>query len=149
VSRVGGAAQVAAMKKIAGTLRLALAQYRELAAFSQFASDMDKATQNQLARGARMVELLKQGQYQPLPVERQILVLFAGMNGFVDHLPVSALGRWERELWAFMDSRRTDVLPTIRHKCADGKAYNELAEVMKGALTELNKEFVVDAAAKA
>jgi F-type H+-transporting ATPase subunit alpha len=89
VSRVGGSAQVAAMKKVAGTLRLTLAQYRELAAFSQFASDMDKATQNQLARGARMVELLKQGQYQPLPVERQILVLYAGLNGFLDQLQIA------------------------------------------------------------
>src|SRR6476620_1302074 len=122
VSRVGGAAQVNAMKKIAGTLRLALAQYRELAAFAQFASDMDKATQNQLNRGARMVELLKQGQYQPLPVERQIMTIFAGMAGFVDQIPVSALGRWERELYAFLEARRTDVLPTIRSKCTDKKA---------------------------
>ena len=114
VSRVGGSAQVAAMKKVAGTLRLTLAQYRELAAFSQFASDMDKATQNQLARGARMVELLKQGQYQPLPVERQILVLYAGLNGFLDQLPVGDIGRWERELYAWMESRRPDVLSTIR-----------------------------------
>jgi F-type H+/Na+-transporting ATPase subunit alpha len=146
VSRVGGAAQVAAMKKIAGTLRLALAQYRELAAFAQFASDMDKATQNQLARGARMVELLKQGQYQPLSVEKQILLLFAGMNGFIDQLPIAVLGRWERELYTFMETRRTDVLPTIRAKCTDGKAFNELAELMKGALGEFNKEFVVDKA---
>src|SRR3954454_2243572 len=107
------------MKKIAGTVRLALAQYREPAGFSQLASDMDKATQNQLARGARMVELLKQGQFQPLPVEKQILVLFAGMNGFVDSLPIAALGRWERELYAFCDSRRTDLLPTIRQKSTD------------------------------
>ncbi|HZS38199.1 MAG TPA: F0F1 ATP synthase subunit alpha [Polyangia bacterium] len=149
VSRVGGSAQVAAMKKIAGTLRLALAQYRELAAFAQFASDMDKATQNQLARGARMVELLKQGQYQPLPVERQILVLFAGMNGFIDALPIGVVGRWERELYRFMDTRRTDVLPTIKAKCADGKAFNELAELMKGALAEFNKEFVADQSATA
>ena len=86
VSRVGGTAQIKAMKKVAGTLRLTLAQYREMAAFAQFASDLDKATQNQLARGARMVELLKQGQYQPLPVERQIVVLYAGPNGFLDEL---------------------------------------------------------------
>src|SRR6476660_3235045 len=96
VSRVGGSAQVPAMKEVAGTLRLALAQYRELAAFAQFASDMDKATQNQLNRGARMVELLKQGQYQPLAVEKQILVIFAGMSGQVDALPISDIGRWER-----------------------------------------------------
>ena len=87
VSRVGGAAQIKAMKKVAGTLRLDLAQYREMAAFAQFASDLDKATQNQLARGARMVELLKQGQYLPLPVEEQVLVIFAGTNGFLDELP--------------------------------------------------------------
>ena len=141
VSRVGGSAQVAAMKKVAGTLRLALAQYRELAAFAQFASDMDKATQNQLARGSRMVELLKQGQYQPLPVEKQILVLFGGMNGFVDHLAIGDLLRWERELYAFCDTRRTDLLPTIRQKCTDGKAWKELEELMKTALGEYNKEF--------
>jgi F-type H+-transporting ATPase subunit alpha len=156
VSRVGGSAQVAAMKEVAGTLRLALAQYRELAAFAQFASDMDKATQNQLNRGARMVEILKQGQYQPLPVERQILTIFAGMAGHVDQLPVSVLGRWERELYAFLEARRTDVLPTIRAKCTDKKALKydrtnnvfngELADLMKGALEEFNKEFVVEQA---
>jgi F-type H+-transporting ATPase subunit alpha len=146
VSRVGGSAQVAAMKKVAGTLRLTLAQYRELAAFSQFASDMDKATQNQLARGARMVELLKQGQYQPLPVERQILVLYAGLNGFLDALAIGDIGRWERELYGWMESRRPDVLTTIRTKCTDSKAYNDLAEMMKNALTEYNKEFLAGAA---
>src|SRR5438477_3295259 len=99
VSRVGGAAQTKAMKKIAGKLRLELAQYRELAAFSQFGSDLDKATQQQLARGARMTELLKQGQYQPLPVERQVLILFAVTNGFADALPIEALGRYERDLF--------------------------------------------------
>src|SRR4051794_38077029 len=155
VSRVGGSAQVASMKEVAGTLRLALAQYRELAAFSQFASDMDKATQNQLARGARMVELLKQGQYQPLPVERQIMTIFAGMSGAIDQIPIASLNRWERELYAFLESRRTDVLPTIRQKCTDKKALKfdrnannftgELAELMKSALTEFNKEFVVEA----
>src|SRR5277367_6451415 len=122
VSRVGGSAQVAAMKEVAGTLRLALAQYRELAAFAQFASDMDKATQNQLNRGERMVELLKQGQYQPLPVEKQILTIYAGTNGYIDQLPISALGRWERELYAFLESRRPDVLSTVRAKCTDKKA---------------------------
>jgi F-type H+-transporting ATPase subunit alpha len=147
VSRVGGAAQVAAMKKIAGTLRLALAQYRELAAFAQFASDMDKATQNQLARGARMVELLKQGQFQPLAVEKQIIVLYAGMNGFIDHLPVSALLRWERELYAFLDARRPDVLPTVREKSTNSKAFDEIAALMKSALEEFNKSFVVEAKA--
>jgi F-type H+/Na+-transporting ATPase subunit alpha len=146
VSRVGGAAQVAAMKKVAGTLRLTLAQYRELAAFAQFASDMDKATQNQLNRGVRLVELLKQGQYQPLPVERQIFVLYAGTNGYVDQLPVGVVGRWERELWPWLESRRSNVLPTIREKCANGKAWDELVTLMKGALDEYNKEFKVEEA---
>jgi F-type H+/Na+-transporting ATPase subunit alpha len=145
VSRVGGSAQVAAMKKVAGTLRLTLAQYRELAAFAQFASDMDKATQNQLNRGARMVELLKQGQYQPLPVERQILVLFGGLNGFIDPVAVADVQRWERELYPWIESRRPDVFTTIRSKCNDGKAFNELQELMKSALTEYNKEFFAQA----
>jgi F-type H+-transporting ATPase subunit alpha len=149
VSRVGGSAQVAAMKKVAGTLRLTLAQYRELAAFSQFASDMDKATQNQLARGARMVELLKQGQYQPLPVERQILVLYAGLNGYLDQLAINDIGRWERELYPWMESRRPDVLSTIRQRCTDSKAFNELTELMKSALTEYNKEFTAAGASAA
>src|SRR3954452_20164402 len=105
VSRVGGAAQIAGMKNVAGKLRLELAQYRELAAFAQFGSDLDKATQQQLARGARMTELLKQGQYAPLPVEKQILILFAVTNGFADALPIDALGRYERDLYAFVDSR--------------------------------------------
>ena len=95
VSRVGGAAQIAVMKKVAGMLRLELAQYRALAAFAQFGSDLDKATQQQLARGSRMTELLKQGQYVPLPVEKQVLILFAGANGFVDALPLTALDRYE------------------------------------------------------
>jgi F-type H+-transporting ATPase subunit alpha len=144
VSRVGGAAQVAAMKAIAGTLRLALAQYRELAAFAQFGSDLDKATQDQLNRGARMVELLKQGQYQPLPVEKQIVILYAGMNGFVDGYPVGELGRYERELYQFLESRRTDVLKTVKEKCNDKKAIKELNELMSGALKEFAKEFVVE-----
>jgi F-type H+-transporting ATPase subunit alpha len=120
---------------------------------------MDKATQNQLNRGARMVELLKQGQYQPLPVERQILTIFAGMAGFVDAFPVGVLGRWERELYAFLEARRPDVLPTVRAKSTDKKALKfnrttneftgELADLMKSALLEFNKEFVVEQAAKA
>src|SRR4029079_12849058 len=88
VSRVGGDAQIKAMKKVAGTLRLALAQYRDLAAFAQFGSGLDKATPAQLGRGKRLVEILKQGQYAPLPVERQVLVVYAGTNGYLDDLPV-------------------------------------------------------------
>ena len=113
-------------------------------AWSQMVSDMDKVTQNQLARGARMVELLKQGQYQPLQVERQVLVLFAGLNGFLDALPIDAIGRWERELYPWLESRRPDVFSTIRAKANDGKAFNELTELMKSALGEYNKEFQVE-----
>ena len=106
VSRVGGSAQIKAMRQVAGTLRLDLAQYRELAAFAQFgSSDLDKATQQQLNRGARLVELLKQPQYQPLPVEQQVVSLFAGTNGFFDEVPVADVRRAEEELHRFMAGR--------------------------------------------
>src|ERR671934_97973 len=105
VSRVGGNAQIKAMRQVAGSLRLELAQYRELAAFAQFGSDLDQATQRQLNRGARLVELLKQGQYEPLPVERQILIIYAGTNGFVDELPLTALKKYEQELYSFMEAK--------------------------------------------
>ena len=147
VSRVGGAAQVPAMKQIAGTLKLALAQYREVAAFAQFGSDLDKATQDQLSRGARMTELLKQGQYAPLPVEKQIVILYAGMNGFVDGYPVAVLGRYETELFAFLESRRTDLLPAVRAKSTDKKAFKEIVALVEGALKEFAKEFQVSPAA--
>jgi F-type H+-transporting ATPase subunit alpha len=141
VSRVGGAAQIAAMKKVAGKLRLELAQYRALAAFAQFGSDLDKATQQQLARGARITELLKQGQYVPLPVEKQILILFAATNGFVDQLPVEVLGRYETELYQFVDTAKRDVMTEIAQKGTDGKAYDGLAEKMRAVLTEFAKIF--------
>ncbi|HEX2567934.1 MAG TPA: F0F1 ATP synthase subunit alpha [Polyangia bacterium] len=154
VSRVGGAAQVAAMKALAGTMRLALAQYRELAAFAQFASDMDRATQNQLNRGARMVELLKQGQYQPLPVEKEIVIIFAGTQGFVDNYPIDVLLRYERELFVFLERSRPDVLKTVRARCTEkkaltvssstGEASGELADLLRAALKDFAKEFVVE-----
>jgi len=138
VSRVGGAAQVKAMKQVAGTLRLNLAQYREMAAFAQFGSDLDKATQMQLARGERLVEILKQPQYRPLPVEKQVLVIFAANNGYVDDCPVSALGRFEAEMTVFFDSRKPDILREIRDKKA-------IDDVLRGkiiaALDEFKKEF--------
>jgi F-type H+-transporting ATPase subunit alpha len=140
VSRVGGAAQTAAMKKVAGKLRLELAQYRELAAFSQFGSDLDKATQQQLARGARMTELLKQGQYQPLSVEKQVLILFAVTNGFVDALPMDALARYERDLFAFADGRN-GFWSEMKTKGTDSKAWDGLVTTMKTALTEFGKAF--------
>src|SRR3989440_3691737 len=108
VSRGGGSAQIKAMRQVAGKLRLDLAQYRELAAFAQVGSDLARATQQQLARGQRMVELLKQGLHQPLPVEKQVLILFAGTNGFIDNLPIEALGRYERELYSFIDARHPE-----------------------------------------
>ena len=116
VSRVGGNAQIKAMKQVAGTLRLELAQYREMAAFAQFGSDLDAATQKQLNRGARLVELLKQGQYQPQPVERQILIIYAGTNGFVDDLPIAALKKYEQELFSFISSKHPDVFADILKK---------------------------------
>ena len=116
VSRVGGNAQIKAMKQVAGTLRLELAQYREMAAFAQFGSDLDQATQRQLNRGARLVEMLKQGQYEPLPVEKQILIIYAGTNGFVDELPLTALKKYEQELYSFMESKHPDIFADILKK---------------------------------
>ncbi|HXI09727.1 MAG TPA: F0F1 ATP synthase subunit alpha, partial [Thermodesulfobacteriota bacterium] len=118
VSRVGGSAQVKAMKSVAGTLRLELAQYRELAAFAQFGSDLDPATQKQLNRGQRLVEILKQGQYKPLPVEKQVLIIYAATNGYVDSYPVSSLKKYEEELYAFFDTRHPEVINEIKTKKA-------------------------------
>jgi F-type H+-transporting ATPase subunit alpha len=144
VSRVGGAAQTAAMKKIAGKLRLDLAQYRELAAFSQFGSDLDKATQQQLARGARMTEALKQGQYQPLPVEKQVLILYSVTNGYTDPLPIDAIGRYERELYEFVEARHPELWNELRSKGTDSKAWDGLVTRIKAVLGEFGKEFSVD-----
>jgi F-type H+-transporting ATPase subunit alpha len=146
VSRVGGAAQIAAMKKVAGKLRLELAQYRELAAFSQFGSDLDKATQQQLARGARMTELLKQGQYQPQSVEKQVLILFAVTNGYVDALPMESIGRYERELFGFVDARHAQLWSDLRTKGTESKAWDGLVGQMKAVLAAFGKEFAPDAA---
>ncbi len=116
VSRVGGNAQIKAMKQVAGSLRLDLAQYREMAAFAQFGSDLDKATQAQLAKGERLVEVLKQGQYEPLTVARQILIVYAGVNGFLDSYPVSVLQRYEQELYKFVEDKHADILAEIEKK---------------------------------
>jgi len=116
VSRVGGSAQVKAMKKVAGTLRLELAQYREVEAFSQFASDLDKITQDQLARGERLVEVLKQDQFVPLPVEKQVLSIFAVTKGYLDEHPVSSVRLYEKELFDFFESKHKGVLDEIRDK---------------------------------
>jgi F-type H+/Na+-transporting ATPase subunit alpha len=132
VSRVGGNAQIKAMKSVAGTLRLELAQYRAMAAFAQFASDLDAATRAQLDRGARLVECLKQGQFQPLPVEKQVLLVYAGTKGFLDKLPVDALDEFEREVYRHMDEKHPDLWKKMREKKAitdDIKA--ELDSVLK------------------
>ncbi len=138
VSRVGGNAQMKAMKQVAGTLRLELAQYRGMGAFAQFGSDLDQATQRQLNRGARLVELLKQGQYEPLAVERQILILFAGTNGFVDELPLAVLKRYEQELYSFIESKHPDIFADILKKRElDG----DLRAKITGALGEFKGAF--------
>src|SRR5499425_334877 len=129
VSRVGGSAQIKAMRQIAGKLRLDLAQYRELAAFAQFGSDLDRATQMQLARGQRMVELLKQGQYQPLPVEKQVAIIFAGSQGLLDDLPVDAVRAFEEFFYGWLERSRAEILPEIRDK-------KELSDAMREALAK-------------
>jgi len=116
VSRVGGNAQVRAMRQVAGSLRLDLAQYRELAAFAQFGSDLDKASQAQLNRGQRLTEILKQGQFNPLPVEKQILIIFAGTNAYLDDIPVERCRAFEEELFRFADNVHPDILRDIREK---------------------------------
>jgi F-type H+-transporting ATPase subunit alpha len=141
VSRVGGSAQTKAMKKVAGRLRLELAAYREKAAFAQFGSDLDKATQQQLSRGERMTELLKQAQYSPLSMEEQVLVIYAGTNGFIDDYPVAALGRYESELLAFLRSRKKDLLDEVR---TTGKLEGDSEKRLRDALTEFAKQFSVD-----
>ncbi len=116
VSRVGGNAQVKAMKQVAGTLRLDLAQFRELEAFAQFGSDLDKVTQAQLARGTRLVEMLKQPQYEPMPFEKQVAVLFAATNGFVDHYDLRSLTEYERQLLSYLETNNPEILVEIKEK---------------------------------
>jgi F-type H+/Na+-transporting ATPase subunit alpha len=135
VSRVGGSAQIKAMRQVAGTLRLDLAQYRELSAFAQFgSSDLDKATQNQLNRGARLVEVLKQKQYAPLAVEQQVTILYAGVNGYLDPIAVADIGAAQDELVKFMQTRYGNVLQAIREK-------KQLDDALKNDLNAALKEF--------
>ena len=131
VSRVGGNAQIKAMKQVAGTLRLDLAQFREMAAFSQFASDLDEATQQQLARGERLVELLKQGQYVPWPVEEQVVSIFAGTHGYLDPLPIESIGRYQQELISWLKAERSSILADIVSK---GKIDDDLEKQIEDAL---------------
>ncbi len=138
VSRVGGAAQTKAMKKVAGTLRLDLAQFREMQAFAQFASDLDKATQNQLARGERLTELLKQAQYKPQPFEQQVLTIYAGTKGFVDHIKVSELGRYEAELVEFFRTKHGSTLEELR---ASKKLDESVVSGLEKGINEFNEMF--------
>jgi len=138
VSRVGGAAQVKAMKQVAGTLRLDLAQYRELAAFAQFGSDLDAATQAQLTRGERLVEILKQPQYQPLSMEKQVTILFAGAKGYLDTLPVDVLADYESELFAHIESSAADLFDGLREKQAIDDAQDKR---MNEVLTTFTADF--------
>jgi F-type H+-transporting ATPase subunit alpha len=138
VSRVGGSAQIKAMRQVAGTMRLDLAQYREMAAFAQFGSDLDKATQAQLAKGERLVEILKQDQYQPLAVDKQIAIIFAANNGFLADLPVSDCRRFESELYAFLESRHPGVLAAIAEK---RQIDDPLRDQLTAVLTEFKEVF--------
>jgi F-type H+-transporting ATPase subunit alpha len=134
VSRVGGAAQIKAMRQVAGTLKLELAQYRELAAFAQFGSDLDKATQAQLTRGQRLVEVLKQGQYSPLPFSKQILVILAGTSGFLDDLPINKVRDFEAALYKYVDTANPALLRTIMEKkTIDDALRAEMLTVIKEA----------------
>jgi F-type H+-transporting ATPase subunit alpha len=141
VSRVGGDAQTKAMRQVAGQLRLDLAQYRELAAFAQFASDLDSQTRNQLERGARLTELLKQDKYQPVPLAEQVAVLYAGTQGHVDKVPVARVKEWEAGFVRFLRSERPGVLQTIEEK----KALDDsLFERLKAAISTFNNQFGVE-----
>ena len=138
MSRVGGNAQIRAMRQVAGSLRLDLAQFRELQAFAQFGSDLDAATQRQLNRGSRLVEVLKQDQYVPLPVERQVVIIYAAINGFVDHLEVAKLKRYESELFRFIDSRKPELFALIRDK---KQLSDDVKVALDGVLEQFKGEF--------
>ena len=133
VSRVGGAAQIKAMKKVAGPLKLELAQYRELAAFAQFGSDLDKATQARLTRGERLMEIMKQGQFEPMPVEKQVASIYTATKGYLDDIPVSDVGRFEKELLSFLESNKPQLLEHIRttQELPDEKELNAAIEEFK------------------
>ena len=138
VSRVGGSAQIKAMKQVAGSLRLDLAQFRELAAFAQFGSDLDAATQAQLKRGEKLVEILKQGQYKPVKVGEQIAIIFAGVKGLLDDVETSALGKFESEFIAYLKSNKAEILSAI---VSVGKLTDELEGQLRAAIDEFKKMF--------
>jgi F-type H+-transporting ATPase subunit alpha len=141
VSRVGGAAQIKAMRQVAGTLKLDLAQYRELAAFAQFGSDLDKVTQNQLNRGVRLTELLKQPQFSPLPTEKQVVIIFAGTNGYLDDLKVEDIRGFEDGLYTYLDSAQSQLLKDIiEKKTLD----DDLKNRIKAALKEYKENYLAE-----
>ena len=138
VSRVGSAAQTKAMKKVAGSIKLELAQYREMAAFAQFASDMDASTQQLLARGSRLVELLKQPQYSPLPMEEQVVSIYAGVNGYLDAIDVNKISRFENDLMNLIKGNYKDILKSIRD---EQSLSDKTEEKLKKAIEEFMKTF--------
>ena len=139
VSRVGSSAQIKAMKQVAGSIKLELAQYREMAAFAQFGSDLDAATQRLLERGARLTELLKQAQYTPLPVEEQIIVIYAGVKGFLDEIEVKSLGAFEEELLNTVRNKDSKILSTIREK---GALDDSLEKSISDIITNVAKNYI-------
>ncbi len=138
VSRVGGAAQVKAMKKVAGGLRLDLAAFRELAAFAQLGTDLDAATQARLDRGYRMVELLKQHQYEPLSVELQIIIIYAGTRGFVDDVPIRSVGDWENQFLTFIRDTKSDLLDMIKES---GDLTDEVSKAIEQTIQDFKAQF--------
>ena len=138
VSRVGSAAQIKAMKQVAGRIKLELAQYREMAAFAQFGSDLDASTQRLLARGARLTELLKQGQYSPLAIEEQVVVIFAGVRGYLDSIEVEQIGRFEQEFLSEIRSSGGDILDAIRSK---GEMSEDNEKKLASMLDDFTKKF--------
>jgi F-type H+-transporting ATPase subunit alpha len=138
VSRVGGSAQIKAMRQVAGSLRLDLAQFRELAAFAQFGSDLDPATQRQLSRGARLTEVLKQKQYEPLSVDRQVLIIFAATKGFLDDVEPAQIADFEREFFSFLEAKHSALLKDVREK---RQLDDDLEERVRGAIEEFKKGF--------
>jgi F-type H+-transporting ATPase subunit alpha len=141
VSRVGGNAQIKAMKQVAGSLRMDLAQYRELEAFVKFGSDLDKATQAQITRGQRLVEILKQDQYEPMPVSKQIAIIYAGTEGMLDQIPVKNVRRFEKEYLEFLDNKYKNVLDQIQK---EKELSDELKEALKKSAEEFMKIFKVE-----
>jgi F-type H+-transporting ATPase subunit alpha len=141
VSRVGGSAQIKAMKQVAGTLRLDLAQYRDLAAFAQFGSDLDKATQQQLNRGQRLTELLKQPQYSPMAVEQQVVVIWAGTNGYVDDIAIENVKDFEKKLLAFVENAHSGLMAKLRERKAIDE---EVRDELRSAVTEFKERFTAE-----